>query len=571
MGRESSSNRCAFLGPPGSYSSEALATRFPEFSPLPVATISKALSELAKGRVEFALLPIENSIQGFVTETLDSLFLAPDHIKIATAVSLEIAHALGAKEQISLEKISKVSSHPQALRQCGRFLSSQLPEARLVEMSSTATAADELAKSTESSAAVIASVQALQNAGLKILRRGISDSLRNSTRFVLLHSVGSSSKQSAVHTDGNSQPDICSIAIYPGADRKGLLFDILDILSARHQLNVVSIHSRPAPSGSCFIFYLDLEVPGGESRRLEDALAALERFCSDKLQRVESGYIKRFGTYPREEFRKPLLQTAGIVGAEGAMGNWFSGFFRQNGIRVLANDVSGGTPLKELAEKSDIIVLSVAAQQIEHVARDLAPHLSESALIVENCSVKGTVPEVLREIFGSAVEVLSIHTLFGGHLESLRDQTVLLPSNGEAQPSEKALFFQDLFYKHGAKLLKVKKEQHDTSTAQTQAMLHLLLLACGASFREHFSEARLLREFSTPNLESVLESLERFARIAPQVAVDIQLENPSAAKERNTLLQKLLELTVGLNSGESGEFVDELARLKEFFAELPRG
>ena len=173
--------RVAYLGPTYSYSHLAAIERFGNSAELvPVATIAAVFEELSRKHVDFGLVPIENSTDGRVADTLDMFTRLP--VRICGEVQLRIHHYLLGK--CARGEIKEVYSKPQALSQCRDWLAKHLPLARPVEMTSTAAAAQLAAE--KPGAAAIASLQAGVNYGLNVLAEKIEDNANNITRFAVI-------------------------------------------------------------------------------------------------------------------------------------------------------------------------------------------------------------------------------------------------------------------------------------------------------------------------------------------------------------------------------------------------
>ncbi|MCA9163435.1 MAG: chorismate mutase, partial [Planctomycetales bacterium] len=173
--------RVAYLGPAYSYSHQAAIERFGTSVDLtPVASIAAVFEEVNRGHAEYGLVPIENSTDGRIVDTLD--MFARNPANICGEVQLRIHHNLLSRCQRG--EVTEVYSKPQALSQCRDWLTKHLPFARLVEMTST-TAAAQLAAD-KYGAAAIASLQAAANYGLDVIASNIEDNRNNVTRFAVI-------------------------------------------------------------------------------------------------------------------------------------------------------------------------------------------------------------------------------------------------------------------------------------------------------------------------------------------------------------------------------------------------
>lgn len=235
--------RVAFLGPAFSYSHLASIHRFGQsVDLLPVGTIGSVFDEVHQGQADFGLVPVDNSTDGRIADTLENFTRC--QVKICGEVNLQIHHNLLGRCRRS--EVQEVYSRPQALSQCRKWLATHLPGARTIEVTSTATAA-QLAQEKQGSAAV-ASLQAGTNYGLDVLAADIEDNPDNLTRFAVI------GHESA----GRTGDDKISLMLQVD-HRPGSLADALTVFK-RNRLNMTWIESFPV-SGSRgeYLFFIELE------------------------------------------------------------------------------------------------------------------------------------------------------------------------------------------------------------------------------------------------------------------------------------------------------------------------
>lgn len=264
--------RVAYLGPPYSYSHLAAMHRFgQQVEYAAVGTIAAVFEEVVRFHSRFGLVPLENSTDGRVADTLDMFIRSP--VRICGQVELEIHHALLAKSPRS--EIREVYSKPQALSQCRNWLAKHLPAARLIEVTSTSTAAQLAAE--KPGAAAIASMQAAVNYGLNVLAEKIEDNTGNVTRFAVI------GHETCPRT-GNDKTAL----MFQVEHRPGTLAEAMNVFK-RNRLNLTWIESFPVP-GCRGAYYFFVEMEGHENElRIKKALAALAK----KTQRLEL-----LGSYP---------------------------------------------------------------------------------------------------------------------------------------------------------------------------------------------------------------------------------------------------------------------------------
>lgn len=266
--------RIAYLGPRGTFCEEAARNFSPSRANLiPCSDIAEVFQSVGNGTADLGIVPLENSIEGSVGLTLD-LLLESD-LKICGEVDLRIKHNLIVKPGMEIENIRILASHPQALAQCRKFISSKLPNVEKIETSSTSRAV-ELIKDMEGAAAIGTELAAELN-GMKILESGIEDNENNFTRFLAI------SEDDSPATGSDKTSIIFSVENAPGA-----LYKALEEF-AKRGINLTKIESRPTKRRPWeYIFYVDFEGHR-ENEECKEALACLKRKAS---------FLKILGSYP---------------------------------------------------------------------------------------------------------------------------------------------------------------------------------------------------------------------------------------------------------------------------------
>lgn len=277
--------RVGHLGPAGTFTEEA-ARAEPAVAGaelVPYASVLDTVDAVLAGDVDVALVPIENSLEGTVTATVDALSAQPRLAMVGEAV-LGVRQCLIAREDIELGEIEAVLSHPQGHAQCARFLREQLPGARLVPVGSTAEAVRALAGEPRTSAAIASRTAAELHGGI-VLREGIEDAEDNATRFAWLAADGAAAFPPA--TEG--APFKTSVLFAGAGDATpGWLVRCLSEFAFRG-VNLVRIESRPARRKlGHYVFLVDCD---GRARdgQVADALRALEAHCDQ---------VRVLGSYP---------------------------------------------------------------------------------------------------------------------------------------------------------------------------------------------------------------------------------------------------------------------------------
>ena len=275
--------RVAFLGPAGTFTEEALRASAPgPVEEVPYPSIYETVMAVHDGETDMAVVPIENSLEGSVTTTLDALATDAADVQIAKEFVLPISHNLVADHELPLEHVTCVISHPQATPQCSRFLRERLGHAERALAGSTADAVRTVAEAGEPWVA-IGSRLAAELYGAVVLVEGIEDEPGNETRFVWLARDGA---------EPLGEPTKTSIVFWGFNDvSPGALVDVLTELSSR-DINLTKIESRPRRVGGLghYRFFADLDGSASDPR-VNEALAAL-------AQRVQA--MKVLGSYPAD-------------------------------------------------------------------------------------------------------------------------------------------------------------------------------------------------------------------------------------------------------------------------------
>ena len=269
--------KIAYLGPAGSFSEQAAIERCNSCEYVPVESIPMVASVVAAGGADEGVVPIENSIEGAVTFTVDLLIHDSD-LMITGETIVPIKQCLSAKDPVSLEDIEVVFSHPQSLSQCREYLGRNLPQAELVASLSNSKAVEEM-KNSLARAAAISSQRAANINNVVVLRTGIEDFSNNQTRFVILSRVDSL-------PTGDDKTSLC-FEFYD--DSPGILSNVLTEFASRG-INLEKIESRPNKKRlGLYVFLLDIQGHKQDA----PVLQAVEALKS------QVGMLKILGSYPK--------------------------------------------------------------------------------------------------------------------------------------------------------------------------------------------------------------------------------------------------------------------------------
>jgi len=271
--------RVGFLGPHGTFAEEALLTQ-PDLAAgeaVPFRDVPHVITAVEHGDVDVGIVPLENSIEGSISVTLDTLAFDTD-LLVQREVDLPVSLNLCAPKGTRIADITTVVSHPNPLGQVRMWMAKHLPDAESVAANSTAEAANHVARSRRKGMASIGTKQGAKHAGLQILARDIEDHPDNLTRFVI---VGYGIPAPSGH-------DKTSIVCFQREDKPGSLLAILQEFSAR-AINLTKLESRPAKrSLGDYCFFIDFEG------HLDDELVA---DCLRTLA-AKQAEVKFLGSYP---------------------------------------------------------------------------------------------------------------------------------------------------------------------------------------------------------------------------------------------------------------------------------
>ena len=267
--------RVAYLGPPGTFSEQALRQHFGQgVAAAPAATIDEAFRSAESGAAQFAVAPAENSTDGAVGRTLDLLLTTP--LRICGEIELRVRQNLLSRAG-KLSAVRRVYSHAQSLAQCNGWLARHLPAAQAVPVGSNAEAARRAAR--EKGAAAIAGEGAAALYKLKLLARGIEDDPNNTTRFLVLGELDA----------GPTGRDRTSL-VMSAENKPGAVHALLSPIAA-NGVSMSRIESRPAKARSArweYVFFIDVEGHQSDPR-VAAAIGELK---------ARAPFLKILGSYP---------------------------------------------------------------------------------------------------------------------------------------------------------------------------------------------------------------------------------------------------------------------------------
>ena len=289
--------RYGYLGPETTFTHQALLQALEvmpreiseQVEQVPFSAVATATTDLLAGDIDALIAPIENSVEGGVSGTLDVL-AATDSITIVAEQIVQVTFVLAAREDTALKDLEVVSSHPHAQAQVQGWLRGNLPDAHVATASSTAAAARDLAALSPEQArgrAAVCSPLAAKHFGLTVLAERIEDTEGAQTRFVLVTREG--------RIPARTGADKTTLVVHLPHNRSGALLETLEMFSA-NGVNLSRIESRPIGD---FLgrYSFSLDVEGHiEDRRVAASLRALHRICP---------VVHYLGSYPRIDGAHP--------------------------------------------------------------------------------------------------------------------------------------------------------------------------------------------------------------------------------------------------------------------------
>lgn len=271
--------KVAYLGPEATYSHLAAIRKFGiSANLLPQKDIRSVFIEVANSRTDYAIAPVENSIEGVVNQTLDLFLEFP--LKISSEIQIPIHHNLLSNCN-DFQKIKEVYSHVQAIAQCRQWLEKNLPQATLVPVASTSKAAEIAAQKKQSAA--IASEVASSIYNIAIQAQFIEDKPNNYTRFIVIGSQ-------ETNISGNDKTSV----MFSTSDEPGILYKILRAF-ADEKINLSTIESRPAKKTAWeYVFFIDMDGHIKEEN-MQRAIHKMKKYCA---------FLRILGSYPKAVFKK---------------------------------------------------------------------------------------------------------------------------------------------------------------------------------------------------------------------------------------------------------------------------
>jgi prephenate dehydratase len=271
--------RIACLGPEGTFTEQAahgLLNGMPEHSLMMKSSIEDVFESVGSSSAEYGVVPIENSVEGGVNTTLDTLIF-DSSLFIKKQMSLPITQNLMINGRNSGKKITRIISHGQALAQSRKFIAEHYPGIKAEIVNSTAEAAKIVSECSTETIAAIGSAGAAERYGLNILHENIQEGINNTTQFILLTKEDTSYPRKGCSTS----------VVFATKDKPGELSNVLDIFSI-WDLNMTKILSRPTKNKQGeYVFFIEVSDYTDEAD-VTDALKMIER---------KTIFFRNLGTY----------------------------------------------------------------------------------------------------------------------------------------------------------------------------------------------------------------------------------------------------------------------------------
>ncbi|GAA4592135.1 prephenate dehydratase [Planotetraspora phitsanulokensis] len=297
--------KLAYLGPQGTFCEAALRILAPDAEGVPCANVGAALDVARRGEAGGAVVPLENSVEGAITQTLDELAWGQP-LLITGELLLPVEFYLLARPGTEMRHIKRVITHPAAHTQCRGFVERELPGAVVVASSSTAAAAQEVASPGSPYDAAISPAIAGEYYGLVQVAAGIGDRSDTVTRFVKVGPPGELPEPTGA--------DRTSLVAYLRDDHPGALLEMLSEFAVRG-VNLTRIESRPTGDGiGRYFFHFDCEGHIADAR-VGEAISGLHRLSDD---------VRFLGSYPRADQVATQIKPGTSDGDFSEAASWLS-------------------------------------------------------------------------------------------------------------------------------------------------------------------------------------------------------------------------------------------------------
>ncbi|PIR55162.1 prephenate dehydrogenase/arogenate dehydrogenase family protein [Candidatus Peregrinibacteria bacterium CG10_big_fil_rev_8_21_14_0_10_36_19] len=229
----------------------------------------------------------------------------------------------------------------------------------------------------------------------------------------------------------------------------------------------------------------------------------------------------------------------GIIGGNGKMGKLFAHFFKKNGIKILISDRDTKLTNTELAQRSDIIILSVPIDKTEQIITEIKPHIRPTSALMDLTSIKSAP---IKAMLKAKCEVLGMHPMFGNS-NPISGQTIILCPTKKSSTHSK--WIEKLFEKNGVKIIKMTPKQHDKFMSIAQNLVHFSEIVFADSLRQQKMPLKQVMECASNSSQQKINSALTLITKDPNLYANMIIENPnalSALKAHQKSVNELLKI-----------------------------
>jgi prephenate dehydratase/prephenate dehydrogenase len=513
------------LGPVGTYSWQAVNHYNPAAEIVLFETIPKIFDAFEANSIDQAIVPLYNTIDKGIPETLHCLKLMPDDKWIVDNLILPIQHSLGTLDQE--HDITLLISKDTVLRQCERYIAQHYPNIALKALSSTAQGIQVIQDEQLRHAAVIASKEAIITQGLIVRDENLVKN--NRTRFAVL----------GRNIPKSSGYDGTIIVTTPLRDRVGLLHDILEEFESRN-INLLDLRSDTDVETQRLFFYIEME---GHIRELH-LNAAIERIRSI-IDDPDS--VKVLGSFPRVDMRQHKIKRVGFIGT-GPMSIWFQERLAREGIETYLTGRTSKLRPEQMITQVDVVIpcipISAGAQILQQYAKLLQPG---QALILLTGETTKTLSKALQ-YSDPGVEVMAVHNLWGPNVSNMKNKNAIVIKTDRS--GELCQEFENFLYKHGARITQDPPEKHNLMMGIEQKLPTAVSIAFANILRRYQITPADLQAHATLTSIYFILSISRLHAQSPKTYAEILASNVEGTGILTDFLQ---ELEIVKTLGEKGE------------------
>jgi prephenate dehydratase/prephenate dehydrogenase len=503
-------------------------------------TIDDVVDALEEGKVDKAIVPIYNTHDKKIHESLDRIANLKKGLFIIDNVVMPIEHAIGCLEP--RHEIKVLVSKDTVFRQCHTYIKEHYRNASHQSVSSTAEGIEYILSKGAKDIAVIASKNAIRGRGLIVIAENVVP--YNRTRFAVL------GKTIAERTGC----DATLVVTYPLKDKTGLLCDILLEMKKR-DINLKDLSSDTEVQTQKPFFYIELEGHI-KDERVKNALESIEK----EVIR-EEGSVRFLGSYPRVSILEKNVKSILFIGT-GPMNIGLESLMKSEGYETYLCGRSTTTKPEDVIDKVDTVICCVPMRVAPEVIKKYLPMMHEGQAFIDMSGEKSETIMTAIEYAKPGVEVTGIHELRGPNVP-LRGKNVIVVKTDSSR--EKSQEMVDIFYKHGATITYDSKEEHDHYVGYTQKEIHAILIAVADVLRKNRVGRAKLEKYSTPVSELMFEAMARVHYVNPPSTYgDIQVTNKQGDAIISSFIESLTKLNTMNVSGDYEGVIDMIKKNRKY-------